>query len=210
MDLNQILECIGRWNDLRLSKNSEAINACFEKGNSFLFETDDFVKGKDIFMHVYPGVTASGELKFFLISSQNDNAEQSTTARSLDSCITVCDLSEDKYLGDQITPEDAIGRIENWKHHHTEWINNQVQTPDNIFQAFSIPSEDIINGDDLRVFLGLKPSESGYDADLIVFDSVAGNELLYNSAFFDMVKPVPPFKAVGELKESNFYLLEAK
>lgn len=209
MDLNQILECLGRWNDLRLAKDADAINSYFEEGNSFLFKTNDFVVGKDIFMHVYPGITASGELKFFLISSQNDTEDQYKASESLAQYITVCDLTESHNLGDEITPEEAIGRIENWKYHHTEWINNQVETPENIFQAFAIPSSDIIDGDDLRIYMGLKPTENSYEADLVIFDKT--DEILtFNSHFFDMVRPVPPFHAEGALKETNFYLLEAK
>lgn len=209
MDLNQILDCIGRWNDLRAAKDAEAINSYFKEGNSFLFETNNFVTGKDIFMHVYPGITISGELKFFLISSQDDNEDQCIAAESSASYITVCDLTESHNVGGEITPKDAIGRIENWEKHHTEWINQQVSTPENIFQAFAIPSSDIIDGDDLRIYMGLKPAESGFNADLVIFDK-AGDILTINSKFFDMVRPVPPFNSEGSLKESNFYLLNAK
>ena len=138
MDLNQILECISKWNDLRVAKDSDTINSLFKEGNSFLFETDNFVTGKDIFMHVYPGVTSEGELKFFLISSQNDNDEICASAESAAPYITVCDLSENEILGGGIDPKDAVGRIENWKHYHTEWIHNQVNTPENIFQALML------------------------------------------------------------------------
>jgi|GEM_PF-6674719 len=206
MDLNQILASIDKWNELRQSKDAGAINSYFENGNSFLFETDNFVSGENIFMHVYPGITTAGELKFFLISSEKDTEDQSQTVEGILPYITVCDLEKDG-LGAEIAPKDALDRIHNWNVHHTTWINQQVNTVDNIFEAFAIPSADIANNHDLRIYMALKHSGSGYKADLIIFDEFA-DQKLFDSQYFDMVYPVPPFGPVGPYQKSKFYLLD--
>jgi len=213
MNLDDILFSIRDWNNLRNPQGESLINNYFSEGNSFLFDPEDFDTSKSDFLHVYFGV-ADEKIKVFLIASDEDTYSQYDTAEGIMPYISIASLKKSillsENLGGEIPAPEAIARIQSWENNHTTWLAAQALTADNIFQAFAIPSADIENGHKLRIYLGLKSNPDGGNdlADLVVFDEDENGQLQAISRFFDMARPVPPFGAVGVLKESNFYLLE--
>lgn len=213
MTLNQILDSIKTWDDHRNPQGESVINNYFSEGNCFLYDPEDFSIAKTNCLHVYLGIF-NESIKVFLISADKDDADHYDSAEGILPYITTCALKssilDSGNLGDEIPTAEAILRIQNWENNHTTWLAAQSQTVDNIFQAFTIPSSDIANGHKLRIYFGLKTNPNGGNdiADLLVFDQDENGKLKAISRFFDMARPVPPFSSHGELKESNFYLLE--
>lgn len=213
MTLNMILDSIGAWNTLRTQQNATQINALFSVGNYFNYtkETlldDEIGIKKASFMHVYMGVK-EGKLKMFLIDSRRDTQSQYESAEGILPYITICSLHEGTgNLGGEISRKDALLRIDAWEDGHEEWVENQVQTVDNIFQAFAIPGDDLTINTPLKIYFGLKPNPNLGDplADLIIVEP-AGSESK-QVVYYDMVRPVPPFGASGSFAVSSFYLLE--
>ena len=213
MNLNEILESIKNWNDLRNPQGASLISNYFFEGNSFLYDPTNLNVTKNDLVHVYFGINEE-TIKVFIIPSDKDTPQQSASAEGIFPYITVKSLEksilDSENVGGEIPAQEAISRIENWENNYSTWLEAQSMTQDNIFQAFAIPSSDTANDHHLRIYLGLKENPTGGAdlADLVVFDSLANGKLKATARYFDMARPVPPFSAHGALKESNFYLLE--
>ncbi|WP_296145317.1 hypothetical protein [uncultured Flavobacterium sp.] len=209
MTLDQIRESIGRWNALRDQKDADKLNALFANGNSFYYQRN--VLGEDgasrsAYIHVYPGVT-NNKLMLFLISANRDNELQDLSSEGILPYITVSPLLESPGLGSEIPEQEALLRIEAWEDDHVTWIENQVETKENIFQAFAIPSGDVELGRKLKIFFALKLNAGNVaTADLVVYEKSDDGGLTPNR-YYDMARPVPPFRPDGGLQIQDFYLL---
>lgn len=209
MTLQMILDSIGAWSSLRDNQDATQINALFSVGNYFKYTREDSnavtATEKASFMHAYMGVT-DNKLKIFMIDATKDTKAQYDSAEGILPYITVCTLHEETgNVGGEISKQEALLRIGAWNADHEEWIDNQVQTTDNIFQAFAIPESDLHEGQQLKIYFALKanPTPQIASADLVVVEKTgtAAKQVLY----YDMVRPVPPF---GSFAQSNFYLLQ--
>lgn len=210
MTLQMILDSIGAWSSLRDNQDATQINALFSVGNYFKYtrETPKNVEtevGKIYYMHAYMGVFEN-KLKIFMIDAANDTQAQYESPEGILPYITVCSLHEETgNVGGEITKQEAMLRIGAWNADHETWIENKVETPENIFQAFAIPESDLHEGQQLKIYFALKanPSPEIASADLVVVEKTgtSAKQVLY----YDMVRPVPPF---GSFAQSNFYLLE--
>lgn len=210
MTLDQIRESIAAWNTLRSQKDATKLDALFANGNNFNYERN--VLGEDgasrsAYIHVYPGVT-NNKLMLFLISANRDNQTQDESTEGILPYIAVSHLNESSNVGGEISTQEALHRIEAWEDDHTTWIANQVETRENIFQAFAIPSGDVEVARKLKIYFALKPNPEGGDAiaDLVVYEKSNDGELT-PSRYYDMARPVPPFRPDGGLQQSDFYLL---
>ena len=209
MTLQMILDSIGAWSSLRDNQDATQINELFSVGNYFKYTRETPIsvadQTKTSFMHAYMGVT-DDKLKIFMIDASKDTKAQYDSPEGILPYITVCSLHEETgNVGGEITRQEALLRIGAWNADHEEWIENQVETPDNIFQAFAIPESDLHEGQQLKIYFALKasPTPQIASADLVVVEKTgtSAKQVLY----YDMVRPVPPF---GSIAQSNFYLLE--
>jgi len=212
MTLDQIRESIGRWNALRDQKDADKLNALFADGNSFYYqrnvlgEEEGGGASRSAYIHVYPGVT-DNKLMLFIISANRDNELQDLSSEGILPYITVSPLLEPSNLGSEIPEQEALLRIEAWEEDHVTWIENQVDTKENIFQAFAIPSGDVELGRKLKIFFALKLNAANVaTADLVVYEKSDDGGLTPNR-YYDMARPVPPFRPDGGLQQSDFYLL---
>lgn len=210
MTLNQICESIGRWNALRAQKDADKLNALFANGNSFYYQRnvlgEEEGASRSAYIHVYPGVT-DNKLMLFLISANRDNELQDLSSEGILPYISVSPLLQSPGLGSEIPEQEALLRIEAWEDDHVNWIENQVQTKENIFQAFAIPSGDVELGRKLKIFFALKLNVGNIaTADLVVYEKSDDGGLTPNR-YYDMARPVPPFRPDGGLQQQDFYLL---
>lgn len=201
-DLSQIITCINKWKNV-ITDESETIDylSC---GNSFLFTR---TQGSSDNLHVYPGAYEDEngkQLYMFLISAEDDREEN--TDAYLFNAITQCKIEPRSILStdpDPLPESQALERIHLWNEEYTEWVKNQIQTPDEIFQAFNMPSSFITSGNGYTSFFGLKriSGTMNYSADLITLaPSPKGTP-----SYYDTVRPVPPFDAT--YPQSAFFLL---
>jgi hypothetical protein len=106
---------------------------------------------------------------------------------------------------EEIPEAEALKRIDTWKKEYSSWataqINNRLQTQ-GIFRAFNIPSSYIQRDVEYASFFGLKQQVgtlASYSADLITVDRSR-----FSRAFYDTVRPVPPFDVAPQ---NSFHLL---
>jgi hypothetical protein len=187
-----------------------------------------------LYLHAYPGIWQE-TLLFFCIADFNDTLEMASmdtisictvfqqgtsTLRflgdSFASCVTSVMKDVDEgilgYVGDnEISPVEAQKRIQLWDSCHDAWINDVVNIQhDKLYEVFVIPSNDLNLNIDYYFRFALNPDDpiKGHSsADLIVVDK-NGSVIPApdNSRYWDLVRPVPPYKAEQGLQPEAFYL----
>lgn len=195
MTLAEIIASIQQWDEYRKKTDApDALVPFFTQGIGFHCIYDGTYTSD---MHVYPGIDANDNLVYLVIPACYDNqAYESQLAQNTQ----VCPLEPSLGNG-QITPSEALLRIRNWQINYPTWVPAQVQTTYSIYQAMVIPAEDL-QTEHYMCYLALKSSTgpTGYKADLIIDDGDSDTP-----AFYDTVRPVPPFKSTAD--RASFYLL---
>lgn len=192
MTLNQILDCIRKWDSYR-SKPDE-LSDFFGTKNHFECGYNDSWSCN---MHVYPGIDTEDKIWYFAIPKIYDTASYSgDLAGVIQQCLLLAALP-----GEEITPTEAHRRINSWLDDHSTWLPAQAQTQYGIFQAFDIPKADMTTSHFIAYqALATAVNPTGYRADLVIDDGNANT-----GAFYDTVRPVPPFKSTAD--QASFYLL---
>lgn len=200
----QIIESIGKWDDIR--NNNTALIANFNEKSSFLFDFPSY-GSSSTYIHAYPGIY-NDALYFFLIPSAYDTA---TYKDNFSSYVTVCQVVKRSTVPtsttistittSRITQTEGDLRIGTWDSEYDNWIPGQTATTDGIFKAFAIPVESFEVAKS-QVNMALKSNTSGpKTADLVIV-----NKNATNTYYDNFTKPVPPFGAATPL--SSFYLLQ--
>lgn len=186
-ELQKIVESIKEWNLLIKHGKTDLILSLLEQGDYFIYEIRNVEKSKNI--HVYPGVTEE-KLYFYCIPCEFDSEEYKDTIVTY---IEQCHVYKSVQNSNEITEEDALKRIQNWRTHLKEWLPKQSHTTDGIFKAYIVPTEDLINSDKVLAYFALKNnlSDSQFSADLIFKKK--------NNTYYDTVRPVPPFDPFDNL-----------
>lgn len=197
-NLQQVTNCLKEWQAMR--NEPKEVLKFLALGNQFSFKR---TQDPTVNLHAYPGVSAANNSFYiFLIDASQDHNSSET---ALFNAITVCQVQNTVGDPHQIPEVEAKRRIDNWKNHFEEWATAQIdlrQQTQGIFKAFEVPATYMQRDADYVTFFGLKDDSSaptGYQADLVTTIQ-AGRAL----AYYDTVRPVPPFDVAPE---SSFYLL---
>ena len=196
-NLSDVLSCMQEWESIR--NNSSQVVNFLNIGNSF----SQLCKNSSSVLHAYPGVSQQNNEFFMFLIPQQEDKQQDDTA--LFEAITVCPV--ERMVGDpeQIPENIAKERIDNWNENYQSWANDEVIRKlgtNGIFQAFYMPSSYMQPDKNYITYFALKgdaQSSASFDADLITTNEEG------TTAYYDTVKPVPPFSAAPE---SDFYLLQ--
>jgi len=217
MTLDQILLSIQNWNKIQTTGSPAEIESYFADYTGFTFQlTEEQLAPKttpidQICYHCYVGVWEE-KLHYFIIDSLRDTEIQYTSSEGLLPFIAECKMSTapfpESFAQDIISKEQAQTLVDNWEKYGDEWIAVQRSTENYLYQAFVIPQLDILFSQPYDAYFGLnqKPLLPTFTPDLVLCLASAGDINIIN--YFDLVRPVPPFKAVGELAKDKFYLLE--
>jgi len=190
--LPEITQSLKNWEAIR--QNPAQLTLYLKQGTYF---NVSFPEGAEYdVVHAYPGID-NGWLTYFVIPAMYDKP----TCVNIQDYVQICPIMPAP-LGQEIPEPEAKQRMTNWDDDMEQWIKKQVLTPEGMYQAFAIPGDDF-QSTDYHIFLALRTAvnATGYVADLIIDDE---SGLTNASAFFDTVRPVPPFKPY---KKSAFYLL---
>lgn len=198
-NLGNIVSCLREWDNIR--DNPPKVIEYLGLGNHFSFKRT-MSEASDL--HAYPGIcTADKAFYMFLIDAE---ADRNSSETDLFNAITICKVKRNMGNSDEIPEAEALKRIDTWKRDYSKWataqINNRQQTQ-GIFKAFNVPSSYMQRDVEYSSFFGLK-QESGalasHSADLVTVDHSKSS-----IAFYDTVRPVPPFDVAPR---SSFYLLD--
>lgn len=207
--LHQIVQNIKNWNAAR--SNLAEMNILLNQGNGFTLSLNVNNHPENTYVHAYPAVSSNGQMLFYYIASQHDTQQQFNSQEGITPFIfetpvvnfTVPNLPEDT----PIPPSEALNRIQNWTQYHNTWIPYQMNQPSGIYQAFVIPSDDIIPNIPYKSYFALA-EQSGMPivmtADLILWDEISTPN---SKTFEDMVRPVPPFGIGQGTDQNDFFLL---
>ncbi len=238
MKLETIKAAISEWYDLNdfVDETQTLLN------QGVIFKIDPKVKdvilgtteNLDVYIHAYPAIV-EGKLKFILINSEMDKLEKFEDEKNpITRYIYIADVMgmdsqlaaeflKLKSLGaaeDKISPEEAKERILRWSLIKDEWIVNQINNTEGVFEVFVIPDIDLKKDSDIYAFLALTDKNT---ADLIIMDkNKQTNELKVinpdDEGLYDVVVPCPPFGdgddvtsstkvTNGKTDRQNFFLL---
>jgi len=198
-NLGSIVSCLREWDNIR--DNSSQVIEYLGLGNYFSFKRNKPLASN---LHAYPGICAADKAFYiFLIDAE---ADRNSSEVDLFNAITICKVKRNIGSSDEIPEAEALRRIDTWKKEYSNWaaaqINNRQQTQ-GIFRAFNVPSSNIQPDVQYSSFFGLKPqvgASTSYSADLITVDHSKSS-----LAFYDTVRPVPPFDVAPQ---GSFYLLD--
>jgi hypothetical protein len=213
--LEQVLLSLRRWNriiaDARCDdacKNSEDSDECdecrarileiFSNFNGFtipaleLFTNDDH--------HVYIGMESdapTAKPEFFIISKSNDTPLNIVKPGVISRYVAAYhEPPPAPGASEELTKAEALRRMSNWLNNYTSWVNSMYKMEYPLFHAWYVPEIDMAGNDmEHKVVLGLIVSEVQNRTELIFYTT--GNDAQH---FFDLVRPVPPFKS-GELDD---------
>jgi hypothetical protein len=207
MNLNEITTAISLFASKRNQAGLATMTSWLNQGNMFSYPRDNnnqpYPGDSSANVHAYPGITSNGSLVFFVISGYLDVPSNPNIAAN----ITVCQIATGQASsgqGGNITPAEALNRINNWALYHNNWIASNISTPNSIFQCFVIPQEDSAQGTTHNAFLALESNSTapgGFEADIIVQD-VDSAKIYY----MDTVGFCPPYGS-GSMSPARFYLL---
>lgn len=196
-NLGSIVSCLKAWENIR--NNPSEVIEYLSLGNYFSFKRNMHETPN---LHAYPGIsTADKEFYMFLIDAE---ADRSSSEADLFNAITICKVKRNMGSSDEIPEAEALKRIDTWKRDYSTWataqINNRQQTQ-GIFKAFNVPSSYMQRDVEYSSFFALKQEGlASYSADLVTVDHSKSS-----IAFYDTVRPVPPFDVAPQ---SSFYLLD--
>lgn len=186
-ELQKIIESIKEWNLLIKYEKTDLILSLLEQGDYFNYEIQDIENSKNI--HIYPGITEE-KLHFYCIPCEFDSEKYKDTIANY---IKQCNVYKSIQNSNEITEEEALKRIQNWKTYLKEWLPKQSHTTNGIFKAYIVPTEDLLNSDKVFAYFALKNNQSDtqFSADLILKKE--------NNKYYDTVRPVPPFDPIDNL-----------
>jgi hypothetical protein len=224
--LETIIQNIQTWKNLCGSKTIEKFAQTFHGAigihfmippemNSSIDEQKKMLPpGENDYYHAYPGITDDGELKYYMIHAIYDTEEY--FERGILEYIVECKILRfgEHLVGSPISPAEADRLIGNWEKKHKEWIPKQTDSIDGMYRAIAIPEADIPDDKPLIGFFALKENLNGIEqeqdsnliADLVFWD-LKHQAFLNREIYYDLARPVPPFKKGSALAEENFYLL---
>lgn len=207
MNLNEIKAAMALFASKRNQSGLANMTSWLNQGNMFSYVRDTtnqpYPGDTSAYVHAYPGITTTGDLVFFVISGYLDTPSNPNIAAN----VTVCPIATGQASpgqGGNITPAEALARINNWALYHNNWIASNISTQNSIFQCFVIPQEDSAQGTTHNAFLALQTNSTapgGYNSDIIVQD-VDTAQIYY----MDTIRFCPPY-GTGSMAPSRFYLL---
>ena len=195
MTFAEIKQNIRNWNNIR--HDAAKIKPYFEGEVFFDFTPLTKVFGSNLALHYYPAITSEGLVLYIIDIAKDKFSVYQEDPTAFHNFILEAKLQRantddiDDTVG-RIPRKEALRRIKNWDVHHNAWIDAKAANG-GLFQAFTMDIESPGPGQ-ITGFFGLKevdnPPTLDYDADLILENS--------NRAFFNTVRPVPPFGQEGE------------
>lgn len=196
-NLASIVSCLKEWEIIR--DNPSQVIEYLSLGNYFSFKRNMPEASN---LHAYPGICAADkEFYMFLIDAK---ADRKSSDSELFNAITICKVKRNLGGSDEIPEAEALKRIDTWKKEYSQWTTEQInnrQETQGIFKAFNVPSSYMERNVEYSTFFGLKEqSSTRYSADLITVDNSKTS-----IAFYDTVRPVPPFDVAPQ---SSFHLLD--
>lgn len=199
-----IIEDLKQWQLARAEKDAKQFLNLFDGIIGFSFKVPfGYTPGNNnVAFHAYPGVI-DGVLNFLIIASSFDTKEKFSESTVLTTSI----ISANSMF--HISDREAVQRIAAWQVGYKEWIKTQLHTEDSIYQAFNIPADDLVEGETIDAYFALAPANSKSKeslADLIISRNGDGSKKI-NDSFYDLVRPVPPFKPRPWPDKNEFYLL---
>lgn len=207
MNINEITTAMALFASKRNQAGLATMTSWLNQGNMFSYPRDannqPYPGDSSAYVHAYPGITSTGNLVFFVISGYLDTPNNPNIASN----ITVCQIATGQASsgqGGNITPAEALNRINNWSVNHNNWISTNIAATNSIFQCFVIPQEDSAQGTAHNAFLALESNSTapgGYNPDIIVQD--VNTAQIY---YMDTVGFCPPYGS-GSMAASRFYLL---
>nr|WP_294860764.1 hypothetical protein [uncultured Fluviicola sp.] len=167
------------------------------------------------FVHVYLGLDDNELLMFFLIDSAKDNkATLLSDSYPPSEEWPIFDIyanygsPDSNVVSDQLDEPEAARRIANWDLNYQNWIDEMCRDEKPIFQAWKIRKDDLgQNIADYSARFALVITDQGCTPDLVIVCKdtyTAKNGNVVHNTYYDLVRPVPPFKVV---EMPAFYLL---
>jgi hypothetical protein len=209
MELKLILEGIRNWNSIKSTSDFSTIERLFGKSTGYEIYINSGRMIQDLTVNFHSYLACLDQKLFYcLIESSKDTEEQYNSKEGILPFITICELFEKPFPESDslviITPKEAEQLVNNWEKHKDIWIKENVSIEDGFYNALVIPKSDLKTDTNYSCFFALKQNDSPIDftADLVLTDYQ--NQLVTN--YYDLVRPVPPFK-IGELDKSRFFLL---
>lgn len=205
METNEeILDAINAWTSI--IANPIQILENLNQGYSFLITRDQYDKWKTITgvscLHAYPAIF-DGVMKFVLVDDVTDSDEDIDFDNVFTSNYTYgkTDTTLANIYGppNNISIQDALERVFRWLMNRTGWVHHAMTVRNGMFQAFTVPFEDLIDlfnsteGDELYVLIGMKTDAS---ADLILWSDTVS--FLDPKSVADVSCAIPPFGSEGE------------
>jgi hypothetical protein len=224
-NLETIIQNIQAWRNLCTNKRIEQFSQTFKgvigvhfmvssEMNSSIGEQKNVLPPDEkAYYHAYPGISEDGELKYYMIHALYDTEEY--FEKGILEYIVECKILRlgEQLIGSPISPAEANRLIGNWEKNHKEWIPKQTDSTYGMYRAFAIPEADIPQEKPLIGFFALKENLNGIEqedsnlvADLVFWD-LKYQTFLHSESYYDLARPVPPFKKGSALAEENFYLL---
>lgn len=199
MDKNSIVNSLQKWEDIR--HNSPELVSYLSQGNCFSFTNNQY-QDTSKYMHAYLGIN-EGKLKMFVIPSAYDNENTADIAKYVEICDVFSDPTPlvNPLNSDNIPAATAIKRVDRWDKDYAEWVPKKIVTPDGIFKAFAIPTQDFVTPE-VKVHFALQDEVGqpmGYNADMVV--ACKEEKTIYE----DYATPVPPYSP--SIVKASFYLL---
>lgn len=220
-----IIQSLYRWEEIRNGNDPGKVIELFANVKEFRFQVP---KGDepiitDDWYHIYFGVLneeGRDALKLYIIPASCDTKESYSEGKLFPGIIPCNPLMNPDE--NEIPRNEAMALILNWEVNHKMWIHGQAGGEYGmVCQAFAVPGEDLPAGEPLRCFFALKNTGNSssralnYAADL-VFTNKQG-ELLYHpkegsaaapvEKYYDLARPVPPFKKGTVTAREYFFLL---
>lgn len=202
---NPVYQSLINWNADR--NDLSVVSGWLNQGSMFKFT---ITMDSSPYVHAYPGVV-DGDLVFQVITSDHDVITNFSTSSPPPYVVTApLDTKPMPHLGGEIDPAIAVERVDNWANtlKRSEWLLQQT-TNETMFQAMIIPADDIETGMQYGAFFALKDGEEDdYIFDLILVN-LDTNEVLdgKKTVYYDMTRPVPPYKPGFGREKANFGLL---
>ena len=227
-ELNQAIDGMTIWSDLR--NDSGQMRTYLNQGGCFNFVptgmapiTAPTKHQKSVepieenCIHAYPTIIGD-ELNFLVLNSAYDTKTLSLDVIAAHSSLcAIAPFIVPEKKNDSANTEGAIDdpeaweRINNWIEYHNPWIKEQVKTEDGMYQAFVIPTEDMLFGATHQAIFALveeipeTPIKQDLDSTIYTADLIIENTSS-SEVYMDTVMPVPPFRP-GLTAKENFYLL---
>ena len=204
---DEVINAMTAWENIRTDKT--AVSNYLNQGNRFTLNLPHIPLAA-FSVNIYPGIF-EGALYMYIVPSSEDQIPVPGGAcegiyrasLELDALLINVD-SDDAGIEDKadiISHEEALIRTTDWSN---SFLRNQYVENTEIFQAFAIPTQDLVAGMDHEVFMALYEIEGVNIADLVIANfhsdtSSENEEIDIEEVYhvieidFDLVRPVPPF-----------------